>query len=238
MKREEPWLGFALVYPTLLVLVYFVLLAGGQDGGSLQKTAYAAGKSIQFVLPVLLLWWLDGRFPRPGRPRFEGLVLGLGIGLLTVAGMYGLYALWLKHTVLFADTPALIREKLHGFGLASPEGYIAFTLFLSLLHSLLEEYYWRWFVFGRLRRFMGFSPACALSSLGFMAHHVVVLAFFLPGYFWTAVVPLSLCIAAGGALWAWLFERTKSIYAAWLSHLLVDLGIFAIGYDILGGRFV
>jgi membrane protease YdiL (CAAX protease family) len=67
---------------------------------------------------------------------------------------------------------------------------------------------------------------------------VIVLAVYLPGYFWAAVVPLSLCIAVGGLMWAYLFEKTRSIYAAWLSHLLVDLAIFAIGYDILAGQFV
>ena len=99
----------------------------------------------------------------------------------------------------------------------------------------MEEYYWRWFVFGRLRRHLSFGPAAAVSSLAFMSHHVIVLYVYLPGYFWTAVVPLSLCVAVGGVVWAWLFEQTRSIYAAWLSHLLVDAGIFAIGYDLLRG---
>jgi uncharacterized protein len=237
MKREMPWLIVALAYPTVLVWVWFVLLSGGTDGGAVQQAAYVLGKSAQFVLPVLLLWWFDRRFPRPTRPRFEGLGLGLAFGLATVAGMMALYFVWLKHTSLFDDTPRLVREELTGLGLGSPAGFIIFALFVSLLHSLLEEYYWRWFVFGRLRRHLSFNLACLLSSLGFMAHHVIVMWKYLPGNFWTAVVPLSLCVAVGGAMWAWLYERTKSIYAAWLSHLLVDMGIFAIGYDILGGRF-
>jgi membrane protease YdiL (CAAX protease family) len=237
MRREGPWLVLGLVYPTVLVWVWFVLLAGGKDGGALQKTAYVVGKSAQFIYPVLLFWWLDRCCPRPARPRFEGLVLGLVFGLVTVAGMMALYYLWLKQSPLFHDTPALVRKQIGGMGLGTPAGYLVMTLFVSLLHSLLEEYYWRWFLFGRLRRHMKFAPACVLSSLGFMAHHVVVLWVYLPGYFWTAVIPLSLCIAAGGAMWAWLFEKTKLIYAAWLSHLLVDMAVFAIGYDILGGVF-
>ena len=39
-------------------------------------------------------------------------------------------------------------------------------------------------------------------------------------------------IAAGGAVWAWIYERTGSLYGPWLSHLVVDAGIFIIGYDI------
>ena len=45
--------------------------------------------------------------------NFEGLVLGLAFGLLTVAGMFGLYGLWLKHTSLFAATPALVMPLLN-----------------------------------------------------------------------------------------------------------------------------
>ena len=39
----------------------------------------------------------------------------------------------------------------------------------------------------------------------------------------------------GGFFWAWLYERTRTVYAAWLSHLLIDAGILAIGYDLLRG---
>lgn len=71
-----------------------------------------------------------------------------------------------------------------------------------------------------------------------MAHHVIVLGMFFPNHFWTAAVPFSICIAVGGAFWAWLYDRTGSIYSPWISHLLVDLAILAIGYDLVFGGFV
>ena len=72
------------------------------------------------------------------------------------------------------------------------------ALFISVFHSLLEEYYWRWFVFGRLERSLPLAAAIGISSLAFMAHHVFVLAYYFPGRFWSAAVPFSLCVAAGG----------------------------------------
>ena len=36
------------------------------------------------------------------------------------------------------------------FGLSSPLGFLGLAMFLSLIHSLLEEVYWRWYAFGRL----------------------------------------------------------------------------------------
>jgi hypothetical protein len=32
-----------------------------------------------------------------------------------------------------------------------------------------------------------------------------------------------------------LFERTRTIYAAWISHLVVDVAIMLIGYDLVYG---
>jgi uncharacterized protein len=72
-----------------------------------------------------------------------------------------------------------------------------------------------------------------LSSLAFMGHHVVVLYVYLPGKFLTAVLPFSLAIAIGGAVWAFLYERSGSIWSPWLSHLIIDAGIFIIGWDLL-----
>jgi membrane protease YdiL (CAAX protease family) len=241
MKREGPALVFALAYPTLLAWFYFLLLAGpGGGGGSgqanpLQQTAYALGKGFQFALPLLFLWWYDGRIQLPGWPRFDRLMTGLVFGLVVVAGMLALYFGLLRGTRLFLNTPGRIRHKLEEFGLTSLPAYVALAAFISLLHSFLEEYYWRWFVFGRLRQHLAFAPAAAVSSLAFMSHHVIVLYVYLPGHFWSAAVPLSLCIAVGGLVWAWLYEQTRSIYAAWLSHLLVDAAIFVIGYDLLRG---
>ena len=109
-------------------------------------------------------------------------------------------------------------------------------MFYSLIHSLLEEYYWRWFVYGRARHYLGIARANLLSSLAFMAHHVVVINSFLPGeYFWSVTIPLSLCVAVGGVIWSVLYQRSGSLYGAWLSHALVDLAIMICGYDLYFG---
>ena len=47
----------------------------------------------------------------------------------------------------------------------------------------------------------------------------------------------AISVAIGGLIWAWLYERTGSLYAAWISHLLVDAGIFFVGWDIVHTLF-
>src|SRR5262249_5687569 len=190
MRRERPLLFFALLYPTLLAWFYFVQLAGDASRPNpAQQAAYGVGKAFQFVLPVLFFWWFDRSRLQASRPRFDKLGFAIGFSLVTAAAMFLLYFGWLKQTPVFASAPERIGEKLRQFGLKCAVGFLAIGLFVSLLHSLLEEYYWRWFLFGRLRDHFSFPAACTVSSLGFMAHHVIVLAVYLPGYFWTAVVP-------------------------------------------------
>ena len=76
--------------------------------------------------------------------------------------------------------------------------------------------------------------AIVISSLGFMAHHVLVLGHFF-GFNSFACWFFSLCVAVGGAFWAWLYERTGSLLGPWLSHLLIDAAIFLIGFDLVKG---
>ena len=38
--------------------------------------------------------------------------------------------------------------------------------------------------------------------------------------------------AWGAQIWAWLYETTGALYASWISHLLIDAAIFAIGYHM------
>jgi membrane protease YdiL (CAAX protease family) len=225
---------FAMSFPTLAAWGYFLALA--QQGGQVnraQQMAYVEGKFVQFAFPLVFVLLVERRLPRLSWPRWRGLGMGVAFGLLVAAVMLGVYFGWLRRSSLLVQTPARIHQKLRETGLDSPGGYIGLGAFVALAHSLFEEYYWRWFVFGRLRLLMSLWPAIVLSSLGFMAHHVVVLYVYLPGKFLSAVVPFSLAIAVGGAVWAWLYERSGSIYPSWISHLIVDTAIFVVGWDLL-----
>lgn len=226
-------LVFALVFPSLMTWLYFVVLAKpgeARQANLAMQIIYGAGKTLQFALPVLAALMFERRLPRPARPHFRGLVFGVGFGLLVGATIQALYYGVFRGSSRFHGT---LQAKLHEFDLATPAGFIGLALFISVIHALLEEYYWRWFVFRNLEHFLRLTPAMIVSSLGFMGHHVIVLAEYFPGQFWTLAVPLSLCIAGGGMVWAWLYHQSGSIYSPWLSHMLIDLSIMAVGYDLM-----
>jgi CAAX protease family protein len=221
-------LAFAMSLPTVATLLYFVLLSGSPW----MKVVYFGSKVVQFAFPLVWVLAVQRRRVRLTPPDARSIGPGLLVGLLIVAAGLGAYFGDLKSSPYLQRAPELIGLKVADMGLTSPTLYITFALFLAVPHSLLEEYYWRWFVFGQLRRVTPFAVALSLSSLGFMAHHVIVIHQFLQQR-WGVTLFFSLCVAVGGGLWAWLYERNRSLYGPWFSHLLVDCGIMYIGYDLI-----
>jgi membrane protease YdiL (CAAX protease family) len=229
--RDVAALSFALLFPLVMAWVYFVVLAGEAQGANpALVAAFAAGKLIQFLFPALYVGCFERDRLRPVWPTTRGLAIGAGFAAVVSLALFALYFGWLGSSPLLADTPASIFGRLRAFGRDTPAGFLQLALFICVVHSLFEEYYWRWFVFGWLKRYLPLSGAVALSAAGFTLHHVVVLGVFFPGRFWSLAVPLALCVGAGGAFWAWLYHRSGSLLAPWLSHVLVDAAIMVVGY--------
>ncbi|NOY28596.1 MAG: CPBP family intramembrane metalloprotease [Planctomycetes bacterium] len=230
--RSGSWAAvvFALVLPTFVTLAYFVWAESFSAG--VQQSTYAIAKVVQFGFPVFWVCWICRQRLRLWPTSSEGIGVGIVFGLVVAVAMFALYHGWLKSSDLYANAEGVIRQKITGMELDRPWKFIALGVFYSLFHSLLEEYYWRWFVFGQLRGLVRFWPAVAISSFGFMAHHVIVVG----AYFGMASLEtwlISFSIALGGAFWSWLYHRSGSLVGPWLSHLLVDSAIFVIGYDIV-----
>lgn len=235
---------FALTLPTLIAWLYFAALR--RDPEWVQQAAYALGKTTQFAFPVLWLLLVRRRRrasqPRPSAshrswPAFRlrpgtGVAPGVAFGLFVVLAVLVAYHGWLEPAGLFEERGAAIRDRMTGFGIETVGAYVVVAVFYSLVHSFLEEYYWRWFVFGGLRSLMGAGPAILVSSIGFMTHHVIVLSVYF-GWFTGTAVLFSLAVAAGGAVWAWIYHRSGSLAGAWISHLLADVAVFAIGFDVV-----
>jgi membrane protease YdiL (CAAX protease family) len=226
-------LTLAMTFPTALAWAYFVALGGAGQANRAQQFTYVLGKVVQFSAPLVFVALTAGAWPRCRRGSTTGLLFGLGFGMLVGGAMLAAYFGGLHRSSLLAQTPGRIRAKLAEFGADSPGGYLALGAFLCVAHSFLEEYYWRWFVFGRLRALLPLAPALVLASLGFTSHHVLVLWAYLPGKVLTGVVPAALAVAVGGAVWAWVYERGGSLLGPWLSHLLLDTALFVIGWDML-----
>lgn len=218
---------FALALPTVATMAYFILLSGHPT----TRFVYAASKVVQFTFPLAWVVLVQRRKIAVPKPSWAGLGAGAALGLAVVLAMFALYYGYLRTSPVFAGAPEAMAHQMTDFGISSLGGFLVLAGFISFIHSLAEEYYWRWFVFGQLQESTPLAAAIAISSLGFMSHHVLVVGKFLTGYgpyTWF----FSLCVGIGGALWAWLYHRTGTLYGPWLSHFLVDAGLMWIGYDL------
>lgn len=234
----------AILLPTIVTWVYFHLLADSDE--KLQQGAYSIGKVIQFGFPLAWVWlFLRQPLAAAGLPeedsvppwsRSSSIQIGVAVGIAVVLAMAAIYSLLFPQAVL-DDLRTEVESRVAGFGFASPWRFIALGGFYALIHSFMEEYYFRWFVFGQLRHVTKVGIALVVSGLGFMAHHVIVLDHYFHAHIGLTAF-LSLSIAVGGVIWAWQYERSRSLLGPWISHLIVDAGIFAIGYDVMFSKIL
>jgi membrane protease YdiL (CAAX protease family) len=222
-----------LVVPTVVTAVYFVLLGGA--AAIWQQLAYGVGKGIQFLLPVAWRATMPKTQTSETKVAFGiDLAVGAGIGLAIAAGMLAFHFVWLREWFATSGVTEAVRNKMASIGVGSPVALIALGVFYSIVHSGLEEYYWRWFAFQGLRRTQSVPAAVAISCLAFAAHHVLIL-----GQFFGMTNPftwlLSASVACGGIIWALQYQKTGRLAGCWLSHGIVDAAIFVVGFDMAYG---
>ena len=232
-RRLEPFiLIIAAFYPALLAFCYFIYLAGTE--GVLQKAAYGVGKTVQFALPVIWVGFVCHESWRLRRFSARGLPEALVFAALVFAAMLGIYYGALRHNVLASDSSAaqIITDRLSRFHLNHPIPFFWAGAFYAIIHSGLEEYYWRWFLYGRLAKNMPWIWAMLLSSIGFTFHHILVLGIYFGFMHWLTWLA-SFGVGVGGAYWCWSYRRFDTIWPAWISHGIIDVAIFVIGYLIM-----
>lgn len=226
------WLALfpAMTLPFAAALFYFVLLKESE----MARWLYAATKIFTVVWPIAAAWLLtEIDFPkfRLSDPLHRRAVpLGFVTGIAIVGLMGGLMLTPIGEMV--AGSAPQIRGKAQGLGILNH--YWAFGLFLSVIHSLIEEYYWRWFVFGQLRKVIPKFAAHILAGASFAAHHVVIATqYFTIGW----GLALGGMVGMGGILWSLMYERQRSLAGAWVSHMIADLGILSLGHRLIFGTF-
>jgi membrane protease YdiL (CAAX protease family) len=218
----------ALVIPFIASLFYFLII----KDRVIARFVYLGAKAFLLGCPLLVyLLVARGHGRRPstrrmglGQAALRGVVSGVVISGIIYIAMRSPLGRMVEAS---ADS---IRERTEHLGIMG--WYWTFSIFLSVLHSFIEEFYWRWFVFGFLNRVCSQWLAIVVSSVAFASHHVIITGQLLN---WPLGILCGTGIAVGGAFWAWLYARTETLAAPWISHALVDFAVMAIGYQLIKG---
>jgi len=216
----------AVSVPFVAALFYFVICREPR----IARPVYVGAKVFLLLWPLFVTFVLVRESPGLGRSARSGLKRACWEGVLTGTAISVFVGLLMLTPLgrLVSGSADSIRDRCAHLGIMSY--YWLFSVFLSLVHSLIEEYYWRGFVYGQFRRIVAPTAAAFLSAAAFGSHHVIITGRLMN---WPLGIVCGVGITAGGVIWAFQYNRHRSLLAPWISHAIVDFAVMTIGYWIL-----
>ncbi|HJS17532.1 MAG TPA: type II CAAX endopeptidase family protein [Anaerolineales bacterium] len=200
-KPIDNWIGVLLL---VLIDGSLLLISLFGERGELAQSGLLVLVQLSFLLPVIIIFaWRRVSWKQIGFGKFDWATLGIGCGLLLAS-----YVLILFHnlflTVLGIDTQAEEMLKLFEL-LDSP---VWFLLVGAILAPLVEEIFFRGFLFQGFRARYGWVRSILLSSGIFAIAHLDPVA----------LIPTFIL----GNVLAYLYHRSNSIWPSVFLHVLVN----------------
>ncbi len=100
-----------------------------------------------------------------------------------------------------------------------------FILVLSFINPILEELYWREFMYKRYLDRLGVTKSVILTSFFYALYHMLVL---IPLFDMPFSIIATIPIFFAGLLWGYFRVKLSSIIAPIISHALADIGIIFV----------
>ena len=221
MKKQTGWvIAITLAACTAMALV---------DG--VWQPPYALKSAVKILLflglPLVLSLRMDGiAYRELFRPAQKGVLAALGLGV-------GLYALILGAYFLigrFFDFSAIVGNLSANAGVTR-DNFLFVSLYISFVNSLLEEFFFRGFVFTNLKRHRTRRFAYLFSAAAFSLYHVAMMVgWFSPLLFMLVMAGLMV----GGMIFNYMNEKLETIYCSWLTHMFANFAINTIGFLLMG----
>lgn len=200
-KFIDNWIGVGLL--ALIDVVLFIIMSRGPRTEIAQSAAVLLLESA-YLLPVVLIFaWRRIHWKHLGFGKFEWKTLGLGCGLLI-----GGYAIIMVHNALLyffgVGTQGEAIMKL----LAELDSPVWFFLVAVVFAPLVEEMFFRGFLFQGLRQRYGWISGMLISSAIFAVGHLD-LATLIPAFIL-------------GNVLAYVYHRSNSVWPGILLHFLIN----------------
>ncbi len=197
--------------------------------GLLGQIAFSLCQVWLLALPLAWFFWVDRGKLSISLPKRRELLAGTVLGLLMFGIILGAYWLFGQHWIDVMD----VRAKAQQVGISSPNIYLVGALYWTFINSLFEEYIWRWFVYSKCEVLIPGKGAVLLCGLLFTLHHIIALSAYTQN--WLVVILGSLGVFLAGAIWSWCYRTYRSIWSSYLSHVLADLAIAIVCWQLLFG---
>lgn len=179
------------------------------------------------ILPILYSCFIeDCSLKQVITPNFNSIKIAIALGL-------GIYVFILGAYFLFRgifDFSSVTSSLESGVGVTKTN-FIWVAIYISLVNSLLEEFFFRGFAFLSLKRIASRRFAYIFSSAVFAFYHIAMMI----GWFHISVILLSLIgLFIGGLIFNFFNEKSGNIYTSWLVHMCANFSINTIGFILFG----
>ncbi len=181
------------------------------------------------VVPMIYFVFNKGEFKHFKnlfKAKGKTLAVSAGIGVL----VYGVILIGYFLTKGFIDYSGVAEglTKEHG---VSANNFVYVSLYISLMNSFLEEFFFRGFGFIILKQHCNRRFSYIFSSTLFAVYHIGMLAIMFD--LWTLPI-LFAGLFLGGIIFNFLNEKSESIYTSWAVHMFANFSINTVGFMLFG----
>ena len=150
--------------------------------------------------------------------------IGLGLGIYVI--IIGAYFVF-RSFINLDNIQTILSESLN----VDKGNFILVALYISFFNSLLEEFFFRGFIFLSLLRTANRFKAYSISALAFAIYHVAMM------FDWFNIALFALAMVGlfvGALIFNYLNEKNQNIYNSWLVHMFANFAINTVGLIMYG----
>lgn len=224
MSRNIRKISITFIIIFICLAMYFVevFLKPGYFLKSIIKVVLFVGLPMIFCILAKQFDFTDYFIIKQKKQIFVSAALGLGVYLIILAGYY------ILRSFINLDN---ISMQLENNMNVNKNNFIYVAIYISFINSMLEELFFRGFVFLTLNKTSSKPYSYILSALAFSVYHVSILEN------WFNIILYITFIAglfAVGLFFNYLNEKNNNIYNSWIVHMCANLSINTIGFFMFG----
>ncbi|MBR4123591.1 MAG: CPBP family intramembrane metalloprotease [Clostridia bacterium] len=152
----------------------------------------------------------------------KAFLLGVGVYSVIVGGF-----LITRNIIDYSNVTSNLTE---GMGITA-DNFLYVSIYISLMNSFLEEFFFRGFGFITLKKYTTRKVAYIFSSVLFAIYHVGMLV----GMFGFGTLLLLLFgLIIGGCIFNFLNELNDNVYSSWFVHMFANFAINTVAFILFG----
>ncbi|MCZ2128252.1 MAG: CPBP family intramembrane metalloprotease [Anaerolineales bacterium] len=200
---NDAWLGLGLML--IVSVVYFAIIFSLKNQENI-LVYYVASFEFTLLIPIaVIFFWRKVSWKELGFQKFSGVYanLALGFGLLI-----GAYILVIVNNIAMIALGVVTQADVLSEMIGEVNAPYLFAFTTVIVAPIVEEMFFRGFLFKGLREKYGWIHALFFSSLIFAIFHGQI----------ATLIPTFLL----GALFSYMYQRTESIYPGIILHFFVN----------------